>query len=224
MNPPSTSFQNLAKKSPAEFTGKGAEIIGHPSKGGGELWYVDGHCTQIGCESLPFDPATALHALLNITPAQHVAWFTLSRKYHLKRKASVLLYVPVKNQDVDDRKRANELSAYFTEAMLEGRLSAFVNQVATAESTEKREAQRNEDDKEPIDGFRNAIFAIAFKCTHPNQVTVSSVIDYLRAHPEVAGKYSINDSILTPRTVRRHLKNLGFSWLEDGRKQGRPKK
>lgn len=213
-----------ATKGPSEFTGQGIEIIGDPKESSGDLWYLDGRCTQIGCASPPFDPATAPKALLNITPAQHVAWFSLSRKQRVKRDRSTLMHFPAEGQEEDDGRRAHELASHFAEAMLEGRLSAFMKQVSTAEATEKRKAERDEDGKEAIDGFRDAIFAVAWKSTHPAQVTTSAVIDHLRAHPEFTRGYGITESMMAPRTVNRFLKSIGFSWLGGGRKAGRPPK
>ncbi len=42
MIPQSYPFLTVSKKLPESFTGEGAEIIGHPTHGSGELWYLDG--------------------------------------------------------------------------------------------------------------------------------------------------------------------------------------
>ncbi len=134
------------------------------------------------------------------------------------------MYFTPEGQEENDRKRAYELASHFAEAMLEGRLEAFQKQISRAEAAERRQAQRDENDEQAIDGFRDAIFAVARIADRPEHVTVSAVIDHLKRVIEMNNKHWISNSMLTPRSTRSYLKKLGFSWLEDGRKAGRPKK
>lgn len=198
-------------KLPNEFTGNGTEIIGDPEQGGGEIWYRDGHCISILSEKTRSKPS-------KITPSKEIAWFHLTRRNRLQEPNGPDLALERR-----DRKTAEMLGGEFVEALLEGRLVALMKSVTRALEVEAKRRKNRELGK-PEDGHRDALHMVARKHPHhPDQVTVSAVLDFLKEHPDLCKNSGITPSMLTCREVRRRLGSIGFGWLPSGRKRGRPR-
>lgn len=198
-------------KLPADFTGVGREIISEPCGIQGDLIDENGRCNGVHAVS-PSIESLPPSEFPKITAAQQIAWFNLTRKNQLGN--------PFEYQSVFERERAEERNKVaaerfgrdFAEAMFGGRLSAFIKQISRAEKAEQKRQQDRANNRKPKDGFRDALTAVAWHSSHPSEVTKSAVLDYLKVDSGFCKSYDINESMLSAREVKRHLKELGFGW------------
>jgi hypothetical protein len=209
--------RSSAKKHPHEFIGDGQEIVGDPTgtNGAGYLLYENGriqsaHTASLGFDSLPSSkrPKT--------TPAKEAAWFNLAQ---LGRKSSGTGAI---DQPEEARREATarRLGLEFASAMIEGRLIALISAVTKAHKNENDSRKKRELRRNPADGFTDALWAVAWKSNHPNQVTRSAVMDHLDDHSKFFKDYGITQSMRSPGEVKKWLESIGFGWLPSGRSQG----
>lgn len=209
-------------KPPLDFTGKGLEIIGDPNgKSGGELHFRDGKCRCMNCASPPV--LTTDDAKKRIpTLAEQIAQFILSRNHRLS-------HPPANHDDPGEQRReARGLNDAFRYAekiagqLLNGQFLPFAQKVERAAGAIKKEKQIKNSGRSKWDGYRDALFGVVWQCNHPNEVTVSAVVDYLTSDSDFCRAYGITDSMKEPREVRKGMKEIGFDWISSGRGKGRP--
>jgi hypothetical protein len=213
-----------ATKPTAEFTGKGFEIIGDPTgKSGGELHYRDGKCCGIRCASPPI--LTAKDAERRTPPpAKQVAWFILSRD-RAKRQPPANADDPgQQSRELRDRHEACLFAQEITGLLLHGGFLAFSKKVERAVAAIKKEQREKDKLRRKEDGYRNALFTVAIQCSHPAELTVSAIADFLSDDSDFCKAYWINGTMKEQRGVRRGLKKIGFDWIPAGRGKGRPRK
>lgn len=234
-----------SKKLSKDFTGKGAEIIEHisskkkkqdktpPSNRKGELWYLDGKF-----HSLSAARPLQLPTKNGISIAKQAASLSLARQ----KKAETNTFAPKLNREFwekegfvfndeasnnptpedlervehEDWVSAHLLAQHFAQAMLDGTLLTLARAVVKELSTvsDKSNADKTRDDR--ADGYSDALFAVAFKSTHPNQVTVQAVKKHMEDHRKRYNGFGLNASELKVREIHKGLKAIGFGWLEAG--------
>jgi hypothetical protein len=196
-------------KPPLNYTGENFEVIGDPLRGGGELHYENGICTGISCDSSHSKSAD----FSKITLGKEIAWF------HLSRKTEVM---DTLDDDQENRSRAlaRSLSSRFAEELLEGRLEKLLGSISRALDEARRSATKVR--VMPARGCADALFMVARGVESPIQVTVSAVLDYLKANDLLCRQSGITASMLTAREVRKWLASIGFDWIPGGRSKGRP--
>jgi hypothetical protein len=209
------------RKPPAEFGGEGREIIGDPTgtRGDGYLLYQNGslitaHSASPRFEDLP--PSKKPKS----TPAKEAAWFNLSQR---RRKSSEAGDI---DQSGKERREATarRLGGAFEKAMLEGKLIALLSAVLKAHKEENDTQKKRKARSSPVDGFKAALWAVAWKSSHPKQITASSVMDHLDTHPKFCQTYGINQSMLSAREVKKWLESIGFGGLAPGRTSGQKRR
>jgi hypothetical protein len=210
-----------ATKPPSEFTGVAFEIIGMPHGIHGELLYRNGRFTGAHSVSPPFESLPP-SKFPKITAAKQIAWFNLTRKNQIANPSQDQSASRQESAEACNRATAESLGRDFAEAMLEGRLSAFIKQITRAEKAEQKRQRDRSNHRKTTDGFRDALTATAWRCSHPLEVTKSAVLDFLKSDSGFCKSYGLTASMLNAREVRRQLESLGFGWLPDGRKRGRP--
>lgn len=91
--------------------------------------------------------------------------------------------------------------------MLEGHLSAFFKQISRAEKSEQERQRDRSSNRKTTDGFREALTATAWRCSHPLDVTKSAVLDFLKSDSGFCKSYDITASMLNAREVRRQIES-----------------
>ena len=223
MNPRTDELEDdlPATKPPHQFTGSGIEIIGDSQKVCGEIWYRDGRCTGVSSASPAFEDLPPSKRP-KISAGKFAAWFNLERKNRLTNPPSDADAATTQRDEAEAAYRAARLASAFADAMLKGRLMPLVREVEDEYSREAKRAQTRQDRNMPKDGINDALSIIAYRGTHPDQVTVSAIVDFLNADSEFCKHYGITPSMKSPREVRKRLELIGFGWIGQGRRPGRP--
>ena len=208
-----------AIKLPHEFNGSGLEIIGEPDKTSGELWYQDGRCTGISASRAYADLPPRRQA---ITDGKHAAWFNLERKNKLQNSPADTDLAIMRFREQSDRDKAASLGDAFADAMMKGKLMPLIREVEAEYSREAKRSKSRKDRKTILDGVSEALSTIAIKSTHPSEVTVSAIMEFLNANKNFCMKYGITPSMKSSREVRKRLEAIGFVWIGHGRPRGRP--
>lgn len=224
MNDQSNPFDDdsPATKPPNNFAGIGLEIIGEPNKISGELWYRDGRFYLLSSASPAFEDLPPSKRP-RISVGKQAAWFSLERKFKLANPQSDVDPASRQREEFEATDRAATLARAFADAMLKGQLMPLIREVEDEYSREAKRAQARRNRKSPEDGILDALTEVARRSTHPDQVTVSAIVDFLRAANEFCKRYGITESMKSPREVRKRLDWIGFSWIGEGRKRGRPR-
>ena len=210
-----------ATKSPHEFTGSGLEIIGEPSKISGELWYQDGRCFSVSSASPAFEDLPPSKRP-KISDGRLALWFNLERKFKLAHPPADADAATTEREELKDADRATRLAAAFADKMLKGELMSLIREVEEEYSRTAKRPQARREHNMPKDGIRDALSVIARRSTHPDKVTVSAIVDFLKTEEKFCESYQINPSMRSPREVRKRLQLIGFGWIGKGRERGRP--
>jgi len=194
-----------AAKPPGKFKKKGREVIGVPPAEG-EIWYLDGKFHALaGARSLALPPRP-------FSIAKQAAWLSLSRR------------VPHPQDDPEDLDRiehqdrvaADSLAKHFAEAMLTGTLHTLARAVVKELDCVSRKGTSKENGDNRANGYLDALSAIAFKSTHPEQVTVKAIILHMENHRARYIEFGLIAHELKVRETRMGLVGIGFGWLEPG--------
>lgn len=232
MNPQPWPVLTVSKKQSKDFTGKGAEVIGHPTSGDGELWYLDGNFHSISAArplQLPLKDGISIPkqaASLSLARQKKAEMPPKAEKldrefwekegFVFSEEASSPTPEDLEIAEREDWVSAHLLSRHFAQAMLDGTLLTLTRAVVKELSTVCVKSNADENRDARADGYSDALFAVAFKSTHPEQVTVQAVIKHITAHRNRYNEFGLNASELKAREIHKGLKGIGFGWLEIG--------
>lgn len=202
--------QSSATKSPNDFTGKGEEIIGNPHEIGGEIIYQDGSIAGIiAAQSPASTPPT-------VPTTKEAAWLNLSRK----NKADL---DPSNRADRNDMITAGRLGEEFAKAILDGTAHTFSRAIVKQSNSITENNKAKEHKRKKRMGYEIALYGIALKTSHPKELTIQAVKDFIDANREGFKPYDFGVGEIPIRSIERDLKAMGFGWLKRGtQRRGRP--
>ncbi len=214
-----------------KFTGKGWEIFRDPSrKERGEIHSNDG---RLSIQAL----MGGNNKISPISISKQAVELCLRRQEkakpmtqdEIKRREiwqHTGLYSPEREKEAEeqDRLNAHQYGMNFSRAILEGELHKFARAIVKEFETQKEKSEAKKNQRMRMEGYFNAVTAVCFRATHPNEITIQAVKEKIECDRRAYSRYGFNAATFTVKDIRKGLKTIGFGWLQAGTRSGRRQK